>query len=426
MANPTGNLPVHVEASLEAAVAHGAEKLYLPFDAQSEAEGATPSLRNLLAPSKGRDERSMREKHREWHLRQQQEYQSEKTQDPQSQHEKYRAIGCGTLAIVRHLPGTAYVLKHANLPNDVPSNAQLMNDAIMHKQVESAFIQYMKRPGEPEKPPIVLIPCSLAFIQRGQPASCVAKDHNPAMEQSNEDVLISERIPPIPFGTRSALIARFCPLALAEIAMTQDANQDSLIRIYLGKRRDQPVLIESFSLRNYPLCLDQMQELGLETATYASAMGESLAILHWQADCDAKGVEFVLGGTPSPLPIWVDSASRDLGRGREMAATSMWLLDFDQCHPLAVETMRVDNAVHAFFDNDPYYPRPFDGDAADQKVWLAFQETYLNTSHQILGESQLPDIFIDTVIQESLRRSELRINAGEQSDCLLGGHSRGE
>lgn len=42
-----------------------------------------------------------------------------------------------------------------------------------------------------------------------------------------------------------------------------------------------------------------MEDLGLDTQTFALAMANALAIMHWQAKIDAADVEFVLGGPSS-------------------------------------------------------------------------------------------------------------------------------
>ena len=403
------------------------------LDAQYEPYGPL-ALRKLLSPSAGRDARSMIDKHRDWSLRQQQEQSRGQERGPCSQSDwEFRLIGYGSLGSVHYLPGTAHTVKCVAASNGFGANAQLLNDAFTHKRVESAFVQYMKRPttnialtgelGSAKEPALVVVPCTFGFVDRNDPDTWAPKGQLlPVTKQYNEDVLISERVPPIHFEIRYVLTARFCPSALVEFALNDNANQDCLIRLYLGKRRSGQVADQSFSLRNYPLYLDDMRAIGLDIGTYASAMGEALAIMHWQADCDAAGVEFVLGGTPSRLPTWVDPATRDPDQARELASTSMWLLDFDRCATLSTELFGVEQAVRGFFDNDPYYPKPFDGDIVDQRVWMAFQETYIAVSHRILGTSNLPDRFIDTVVQEILQRRETRT---EHSGPFLGGQPRG-
>jgi hypothetical protein len=56
----------------------------------------------------------------------------------------------------------------------------------------------------------------------------------------------------------------------------------------------RPLRFRHFSLRNYPLHLNQMGDLGLEVLAYVRYMGEALTLIHWGARVDANDVEFVL------------------------------------------------------------------------------------------------------------------------------------
>jgi len=72
----------------------------------------------------------------------------------------------------------------------------------------------------------------------------------------------------MPRRTREILIQRYCPESLVEEIKGSDANRDCLIRPYLGRRRRVVVSTRTsrfreFSLRNFPLHLDQMEELGI-------------------------------------------------------------------------------------------------------------------------------------------------------------------
>ena len=53
-------------------------------------------------------------------------------------------------------------------------------------------------------------------------------------------------------------------------------------------------MFSSFTLRNYPLTLRQMLELGCPVEEYVKIMADTLAFLHWGANIDAHDVEFVL------------------------------------------------------------------------------------------------------------------------------------
>ncbi|OAA63158.1 hypothetical protein ISF_05034 [Cordyceps fumosorosea ARSEF 2679] len=145
------------------------------------------------------------------------------------------------------------------------------------------------------------------------------------------EALVSERIPPM-------------SLALAR----DKANESCLVRPYLGRRRPEQggpgPKQRFFSLRNFPLHMDQMEELGLPVAAYATAMADALAFLHWTARVDACDVELVLAAprsaTASPWSSSVGGGGGGGGGGGDefyaeaLGAHGMWMLDFDCCRPL--------------------------------------------------------------------------------------------
>ena len=211
--------------------------------------------------------------------------------------------------------------------------------------------------------------------------------------------LLSERIPPFPQKTRELLVDKFCHQALAEEIKASDVNRDCLIRPYLGRRRfvsgsinvDRPSRLQVFSLRNYPLYLDQMEQLNLDkdVEVYAKVMAEALAMMYWLAEVDANDVEFVLA--PSRVydhdKPWLENL---LGKH------VVWLLDFDCCNPMAMDLKGIEKAVVAFLRNDPYYPRP------GQPFWELFKQAYLHASSRIADgkdrdKVRLSHIFIEKV-----------------------------
>jgi hypothetical protein len=66
----------------------------------------------------------------------------------------------------------------------------------------------------------------------------------------------------------------------------------------------------AFSLRNFCLFLDQIEDLALDPSEYAEAMADALAIMHWSAGIDANDVEFVLGSLPTKF--WGGIASSQI------------------------------------------------------------------------------------------------------------------
>ncbi|KAK4891486.1 hypothetical protein LTR27_009981 [Elasticomyces elasticus] len=236
-----------------------------------------------------------------------------------------------------------------------------------------------------------------------------------------QDVLQMERILPLPKPVRELLIDRYCPELVKEAARQFPANRECLARVYIGRRR-APRLRPSkmFNMRNYGLCLDQMEELGIDPMPYVVAMAEATAFMHWRLKSDARDIEFVLGcgrnkldgetvarnlagrsstlseeeislkPTESSAPARTNSVSR-----RDVQAPfsdhavqefqdptiALWMLDFNQVRVIEDPMVRIEQAVEAFLINDPYYPKPLPDDPADEALWTAFRDAYFETSN---------------------------------------------
>ncbi|KAH0536254.1 hypothetical protein FGG08_006861 [Glutinoglossum americanum] len=221
------------------------------------------------------------------------------------------------------------------------------------------------------------------------------------------NVLHSERIPPLPQNIREFLIDEYCPTPLISEIKASDANQDCLIRPYLGRRRitpsnkDWPSRYKAFSLRNFPLHEDQMEDLGIgaDITTCAEMMAETLAMIHWYGGLDANDVEFVLAPPRNGTQPRLSNA---------LGGHTMWLLDFDCCRWMTMDAKGVDQAVTAFLRNDPFYPRP------GQPLWEKFRDRYLQVSSNIViiedkRRKPLPEMFIGRVEEAQWKRNERRV-----------------
>ena len=342
-----------------------------------------------------------------------------------------RGIGWGSCGKIYHQLGTTHVVKKAINGNIVLSDeCRLWNDLIMHKKVEEVIDSHtLSRDTIP-----VLVPRVYRYISKADEWWRTHDHMFPPEDRTPENLLISEHIPPIHAVGRNALMDYFCPEKLRPGAKLQESNKDCLIRLYLGKRRDhitrlRPGAKTYFGIRNFPLCLDQMEDIGLDTMAFASAMAETLALLHWEANIDAADIEFVLGGAPclthKPLPgleqlrhLAVDTSTDTTGSGTSVPVTHMWLLDFNQCQTIPMNEIGVDQAVKRFLDNDPYYPRPAT-EGADERLWLHFQQRYIAASRKILDGSQyskLPFLFIEKLKRAMTARLEWKVEAARRSD----------
>lgn len=196
------------------------------------------------------------------------------------------------------------------------------------------------------------------------------------------NMIQSQRIPPFPDTTRRLLIKNYCPPNLVQEIIASGPNKDCLVRPYLGRRRTQKPHTASrftaFSLRNFPLHIDQLEELGITTNDinqYARAMAETLAMMHWVGEIDGNDIEFVLA--PPSKGSLIKTESKVLGDH------SLWVLDFDLCRRMAMDSKGVEQAAAAFWGNDRYYPRP--GTETDILLWNVFREHYLQISETCIG-----------------------------------------
>ncbi|KAM0431281.1 hypothetical protein ACHAPT_005251 [Fusarium lateritium] len=326
----------------------------------------------------------------------------------------FRKIGFGQCGLVFEWPGRDIVVKVAR-----PGfQGALRVDHDAHKAVYSAFL-------EQEKAPRCRVPKIFNHILKDY--SWWLENRGLFTEQHDNfpfpsSALSSEHILPLAGVVRETLIQNYCPQSMQKAALENPLNRDSLARVYLGRRRSpkQPRQV-NFSLRNFNLCLDQMTELNLPVASYASVIGEALAIIHWAANVDGYDIEFVLGseastssqhqpassGQSAQTPMRESSSNLIEGRRK---TTRIWVLDFNLCtqweerigweQPEAL----IEQLVTAFFENDPYYPLPLVDNDLGKQLWSVFRDSYLAKAKEVLAEKDerlgsLPHRFIDACLE---------------------------
>jgi hypothetical protein len=121
-----------------------------------------------------------------------------------------------------------------------------------------------------------------------------------------------------------------------------------------------------------------MEELGLECATYANIMAETLAFINWAAHIDAIDIKFVLAPPHA-------SGSFHVINSALLGDHSLWILDLDCCRDMTMDEAGVEQAWRAFYRNDPFYTRPGRDNEADQKLWVVLREIFLDASKVMLG-----------------------------------------
>ncbi|KAI0168351.1 hypothetical protein BJ166DRAFT_590798 [Pestalotiopsis sp. NC0098] len=201
----------------------------------------------------------------------------------------------------------------------------------------------------------------------------------------------AERIGAVAPDARAALVDLFVAPALRAAMHADDESRDCLVRVYLGaespgsgsmrgarRQRKGGRWHLDDGLRNAPLYLDQMRDVGLDARALAEEVAVGMATCHWGACLDGMDVEFVLGAPR--LPRYRDRADLHAAPHGQPAAR-VWMLDFDKtallpfqargsCCPTAEDL--VERFAVALHGNDPYFPRP----SLDRALWDRFAEVY--------------------------------------------------
>jgi hypothetical protein len=242
--------------------------------------------------------------------------------------------------------------------------------------------------------------------------------------------LVSQHIPPLPAPVRSALADRYCPRRFQQAARDNPENKDCLVRLYLGKREPESHQ-GSFRLRNFPLLINDIEELNIDPRNFARVMADALAVMHWSANIDGNDVEFVLGSPPVNGIHYANGVGerelqlitkdsplhRNADVDSEAQTLSMWLLDFNQCSffdPTNFGPKELKLLTDAFWFNDPYFPRPVSDISADQALWREFADRYLYASSRVT-KSKAPAQFIQAIEEEGARRRAKVARHGKNS-----------
>jgi hypothetical protein len=348
----------------------------------------------------------------------------------------FRKIGAGTCGAVYEEVGTPKIIKVAHsgkdekLQNDYYQHS-LICDAMKEAQIADLHVPQVHwhiNPGEGPK---------WWELHADKLPKEVKRDKSPM-------ILCAERILPLPRKIRENIIDIWCPEDQRTSAKMEPTNSDCLVRVYLGRRRnkDRQAPPRLFTLRNFNLWLDQVQELN-DLAEYnevAQNMGKAMATLHWRVGVDGEDVEFVLGSAPT---IQMESMSGKENRERfektqskvmpssweqvtkynfKRRAVQLWMLDFDRCNEITPDEAGIQLAVRAFYKNDPYFPRPLCETTDEQCLWDSFKLGYLEAAQnaitrtmktktpwkgQLIG-ADLPQRFIDACLAEGRVRAEAK------------------
>ena len=286
------------------------------------------------------------------------------------------------------------MLKRADdLPDRSISNESRIHKLILSKAANVLSLESSFR---------VNIPNSIRFMSPKAPAWDRIIPRLPRDFASCE-ALLNERNVPMSRSACRVIAQKFWDGDIT-LLLGDKRNEHCLIRPYLGRRQTEARKGKSrfINLRNYPLHMDQIEELDLPADEYAMAMADALLFLLWVVRVDASDVEFVLAPSrvSSQMQVYPEpgNGSCDFTPG-VLGRHSMWLLDFDCCRSLAMNKRGIEKATERFWRNDPYYPNPDCKSSEDERIWRVFKDRFLATSLGILrGEPEqireLPEVLL--------------------------------
>ncbi|KAK5631147.1 hypothetical protein RRF57_006862 [Xylaria bambusicola] len=287
--------------------------------------------------------------------------------------QNFQNIGAGSQGTVYERLGCTYVNKKEMSNNPGQS---LQTEFEMHQRVWDAFAKYGELSGD------VRVPQPYDFIPKGL-LSPEVLSRMPENDRFPSDMATMERILPLPKVVRKAMIRRFYPgdcndeHLMAQL-LDDKPNKHCLARVYLGKETMTRAK-ETFTLRNFPLTLKAMAELGLDMGQFAAMIGNAYAIMHWAATITGDDVEFVLG------------TSTTANNNFQQRAIHLYLLDFGQCENVDMEEEEEDvfqtlKGSMVLQQNQLYLPHPRRSTA----LYQAWESAYLSTAREIIMNEGLP------------------------------------
>ncbi|KXH62905.1 hypothetical protein CNYM01_01973 [Colletotrichum nymphaeae SA-01] len=349
----------------------------------------------------------------------------------------FREIGTGSIGKVFEHPGTTFAYK---LPL-TKQHDKLWNNYIMHKRIETAFNSLKFYPGQVEIPRCSWFATLTTKSFWGENLD-LFPDISGFPREPNH-ILCMERIFPLPKPVRHCLIEKFCPPQGREQLMKSEANKDCLVRPYLGRIK-YGTGSQFFSLRNFKLHANQIKDLDMKAADLYLGMAHALAVLHWVAKIDGNDVEFVIGSSPvAEQAVRTDYRLADILALEPMTSTyellthnppdfgrrvtSLWMIDFDDCHDITMDDAGIDKAVKAFIETNHYCPRPNSGDDYIEAMWKDFASMYLAFSSTIMAKlgkknelGNLPAKFVERLKAKSIGSQPTNPSASPQAKDRTG------
>ncbi|CRL20435.1 Protein of unknown function DUF3669, zinc finger protein [Penicillium camemberti] len=307
-------------------------------------------------------------------------------------------IGRGTCGTIFEIPGTESAYKKGRDKDSLWNDANLTNTACRAVTETKTCLQ-----GIFPNTSIPRVPIVTGWIGENHLQNWWRENLSQFPDGTEIGYLFQvQRILPLPKPSREALIRLYFPKKIHHSAYEDPDNKACLVRPYLGQRRGEWEFSHpALSLQNFPLYLDQIEELQLEAVQFSEEMAIGLAIIHWKAQLDGMDMEFVLGSatTHGELPTVVENFKTvkpfDIPAGDfKRRQVHLWMLDFDKADQLNLKESWKScckKMVTAVTANDPYFPNPAAMGTLEHKLWDTFERAYLlAASNILLIQKELP------------------------------------
>lgn len=319
---------------------------------------------------------------------------------PAARPNAFHTIGGGRCGAVFHIEGSSKIVKVAKDTDSLAIRREFSTQMATHQLLKHYQVGNVEIPHPAAYFPTGCMEHAQFHAIWPQLANAIKREGLP----SNAQFLLAERILSLREPIREALIRRFCPEKFRASTRTSPLNKDCLVRVYLGSatRRDEDR--ESFSLRDFPLHLNELGEAGMGVENIARGMGRAMAVMHWAVRYDGGGVKFVFGSkkVPHKLPD-IDKYDSDpevdsyIGPNVPFKAvddlnaheTRLFLIDFDQAKPISMDEDGVRQAVAAIKENGLYFPKACRKTKRECDVWKAFEGSYVVKSWEIINKERL-------------------------------------
>ncbi|KAI8666965.1 hypothetical protein NCS56_00831500 [Fusarium sp. Ph1] len=160
----------------------------------------------------------------------------------------------------------------------------------------------------------IRIPGVLYYDHYWHPKDCLGA---PCGLLHAHNALCMERIPSLSSRARALLVEKLVPENERQAVRSNPLNKKLLARVYLDKSdyvnssRRLYQNSDTFTLCDVVLSIKDMSDIELDLDKISGEMGRALAIIHWSAMLDGRGIEFVLGSTENGQnALWVHDFDR--------------------------------------------------------------------------------------------------------------------